>query len=241
MATKKVIAKKDNGFMTERPSWMEDKRRGSEGVSTEDMVIPRVDVFQALSPQINKRKDEYIEGAEAGLLYNTATGEIYGEELIVVPVYYRKEYVIWKDRDAGGGFRGAFPSHSEAADAIRQIEDGSQCDIVDTGQHFALVKANGSWQQAVLSMSRSKMGVSRKLNTQIHLEGGDRWSRAWKLEPVSVEGPKGDYFSYKFTALGYVDEETYHVAEQFWEAVRSGQRDVDRRDHASDGLDSPEL
>jgi hypothetical protein len=44
-----------------------------------EMQIPFVRVLQALSPQLNKKKPEYIEGAAQGDLFNTVTNEWSGE------------------------------------------------------------------------------------------------------------------------------------------------------------------
>jgi hypothetical protein len=40
-----------------------------------EMQIPFVRVLQALSPQLNKKKSEFIEGAAQGDLFNTVTGQ----------------------------------------------------------------------------------------------------------------------------------------------------------------------
>ena len=122
---KKAVVKKENSSVVvsdERPDWMEDSNRGSEGVTAEDLIIPRLDVFQDLSPQIKKNKPEYIEGAEAGLLFNTVTGQVYGREIMFVPVFYRKEWVIWRTRKAGGEIVGLLKTgsafYSPASSAI---------------------------------------------------------------------------------------------------------------------------
>jgi hypothetical protein len=52
-----------------------------------EMQIPFVRILQALSPQLNKKKPEFIEGASSSDMYNTVTGQYWdGEEgLVVVP------------------------------------------------------------------------------------------------------------------------------------------------------------
>jgi hypothetical protein len=37
---------------------------GMEDVSSKDVIIPRLTLLQTLSPQLNKKKGEYIEGAD---------------------------------------------------------------------------------------------------------------------------------------------------------------------------------
>ncbi len=120
-------------------------QRGAENVTSDDVIIPRVELIQALSPARKKNDPGYIEGADEGMLFNNVTRELYGPELIVVPVFYTKQYLVWKDRKQGGGtngFRGAFNSKAEAEAAIAELaEDGLE--VVDTAQHFVLAYHEG--------------------------------------------------------------------------------------------------
>src|SRR5688572_12124300 len=82
--------------------------RGSENVDMGDVAIPRIEIVQMLSPCLKKNDAAYIEGAEAGMLYNSVTRELYGHKVDVIPVYFKKQWLVWKDRKAGGGFGGAY-------------------------------------------------------------------------------------------------------------------------------------
>lgn len=75
---------------------------GFAGVGREDIALPRLTIIQALSPQLNKRNDEYIEGAEIGMILNAATGALYDEYPAVFAAYQRR-YVEWTPRSKGGG------------------------------------------------------------------------------------------------------------------------------------------
>jgi hypothetical protein len=228
---KRAIAKKEESqleLFEERPAWMKDAERGSEDVTTDDITLPRIDLVQDLSPQIKRNKPEYIEGAEPGMLFNTVTKELYGEGgLIFIPVYFNKVWIIWKDRDSGGGLRGIFDTEAEAKQALAALEDGNLCEINDTAQHYGLVRRdNGDLQEVVISMSKSKLKASRQLNTLVRVAGGDRFSRAYRVESAEDSGSKGDYWNLKITQLGFVDEHTYASAESMYESVKAGQRGV---------------
>ena len=79
--------------------------------SSEEMQIPFVRLLQPMSPQINKKKPEFIAGAEQGDVFNTVTGQYWpGEEGIkVIPCYQNTEYLEFVPRDLGGGFKGRVP------------------------------------------------------------------------------------------------------------------------------------
>ncbi len=232
MTVRKRVAKRTNGNMTfseQKPAYIKDGDRGQEGVSIDDVTIPRIGMLQDLSPQIKKTKPEYIEGAEAGNMFNNVTEEIYGKDIVIIPVMFRKEYIIWRDRDAGGGFRGAFTDMADAKFALGLLEDAGMCEIKDTGQHFVLVvKDDGALEEAVISLSGGTMSASRQLNSLCKIATGDRFARAYKVSSLEVNGTKGDYWSFKFHPMGYVNEDMYNAGEKMYEAVRAGQRDVDR-------------
>jgi hypothetical protein len=61
---------------------------GMEKARAEDFQIPRLQIAQALSPQLMRTKPEYIPGLMVGQYFNTVTGEVYGDAIQVVPVKY---------------------------------------------------------------------------------------------------------------------------------------------------------
>lgn len=231
-----------------RPDYMGNEERGSEQVTINDLTIPRLSMIQDLSPQRKSNKPEYIEGAEEGMLFNTVTNELYRDFVLFVPVYFRLEWVVWKHRDSGGGFLGAFATQAEAVEFVGQHPLAGQTteksepvlDVQDTAQHFGLLLDPNSpledprAQEIVISMSKSQLKPSRQLNSQIKLAGGDRWERYYKLEAVTVEGGKGDYFNWKVAQLGFVSESVFKQAEALYTAVKAGQRDVDRGEPKSE-------
>ena len=234
----KAVVKKESSavaLVDERPEYVNpETARGNEAVGIQDLVIPRIDVIQALSPQRKKSDPTYIEGAEEGMLFNTVTGMLYGTGMTVVPVIFRKEYIIWKDRKSGGGYRGAFKDEDTANGAMRNLEDGALCEVIETAQHFCIIiPDDGPVDDAVISMSRSKMKASRNLNTLVQMAGNDRWSRAYRMDSIEVDGAKGEYWSIQFKQLGYVPKDIFERGEKMYEAVRAGARDVDRTDHSA--------
>jgi len=64
---------------------------GLEGVGADDLLVPRLGVLQALSPQLKKTKSEYIPEAEEGDIADLGTGDLYKDGLWFLPVFYRKE------------------------------------------------------------------------------------------------------------------------------------------------------
>jgi len=228
-AKKKEVAVTGNTL----PSYIKQNEtaRGSENVGSEDLVIPRIEIVQALSPARKKKDPGYIEGAEEGMLFNSLTRELYGTELMIVPVMFKKEYLVWKDRDQGGGFRGAFPNKAEAeARAVEvKTEEKADAEAVETAQHFVMIgHADGRIEEAVLSMSRTKLKISRALNSLIRLNEGDRFSRVYRLGVVEETNSKNQsFFNYSISNVGFPVEAVYNKAEDMYESVVSGDVSVE--------------
>lgn len=223
---KNEVAKQDENL----PAYMnQGEARGQENVTVDDLSIPRLDVIQALSPQRKKKDPEYIDGAEEGMLFNSVSKKLYGEKVTFVPCFFRKEWLVWRDRDSGGGFGGAYPTQRVAAAEAR--ERGEGWEEQETAQHFGiLIDSDGNAEEVVISMSRSKMKASRQLNTLAKMAGGDRFASQYEVSAVEVSGERGDYFSLGIKRLGWVEEDVYKAGEKLYEAVSSGNKDVSR-DH----------
>jgi hypothetical protein len=227
MAKNQVAVKDEFELVTnEIPDFMKQGNRGAENVGTDDMIIPRIELIQALSPVRKKSDPAYIEGAEEGMLYNNVTRTLYGTEVTVVPVYYTKQFLVWKDRKAGGGgsngFRGAFASKELADRAIAELAEEA-LEVSDTAQHFVLVRNGDDWQEAVISMAKSKVKVSKRWNSLMRLSNTDSFSRAYKLSATTETNARNEsYFNFNVAALGFVNKELYERAEKLYETIRSG-------------------
>lgn len=221
-------------FSNETPDWAKTGTgRGSENVGSKDLVLPRLEIVQAQSPIKDENPD-----AKEGLLFNTATGEVIGEAAFVVPIYYRMEYLVWKDQDAGGGFFGAYDTEGEAksrvAEEVSNGEDPGLLEVVDTPVHYCLVvNPDMTTQQIVISMSKSKAKVSRKWNAVIQICGGDRFSRAYKLTTFKDKNKQNKtFYNYVVQPAGFPPEKIFREAERLYEVFKT--QGV-KADHAAGG------
>lgn len=216
--------------------------RGSENVGADDLTIPRLELVQSLSPCRKKSDPLYIEGADEGMLYNSLTRELYGESVLVLPVFYRKDYIVWKNREAGGGFRGAYPSQQAALQAMAEFPDRDACQIQITAQHFCLLlKANGETEDIVLPLSRSKLKMSRKWNSLIRIAGGDSFSRVYKISSIFEKNAAGqEYCNLAVAVMGYPEEAAYRRAESLYKSVVSGEATADMG-YTQSGYDFSEI
>lgn len=108
--TKKAVANTKESQVPAEYDYGDAGGAGFETTTADDIGIPYLAVLQALSPQLRKKDTQYVEGAEAGHLFNTVTKEC-SSSLVIVPCAILKEYVAWADRKedgSGGGPYGRF-------------------------------------------------------------------------------------------------------------------------------------
>jgi hypothetical protein len=237
---KKEVAVQQTGevsmFSNEAPDWAKSGNRGSENVGTKDLMIPRLEIVQAQSPI----KDVH-EDARDGMLFNTVTQELLGDTVFVVPVFYRMEYLLWKDQDAGGGFFGAYDTEAAAQrrleEEVANGESRDELEIVDTPVHYCLrVKPDMTTEQIVISMSKSKAKVSRKWNSLIQIAGGDRFARAYKLTTFKDQNKQNKtFFNYVVQPAGFPSEAVYREGEKLYNVIKT---EGIKADHAAGGPES---
>jgi hypothetical protein len=218
MSTKNELAKQE----AQLPSYIKQGQgRGNENVSSKDLQLPRIDVLQALSPQINKKKDNYIEGAEVGMLFNTLTGELYPDGVNITPVTFVKRHLVWVDRkkDSEGGLRSVFDTPEEAEAFVEAQPDEDKLEVVATAEHLVMLD-DGT--EVILSMAKSRMKVSRKFNSLVRLNAGDRFSRRYRLTSVDDKSSQGEFQNIAVDNNGFPTEEVYLKAEALYEDISSG-------------------
>jgi hypothetical protein len=209
--------------------------RGNEHVTTDDIVIPRLEIVQAMSPQVKDGDPKFDDAARPGMLVNSVTGQLYGKEVMVIPVYYTKQWLVWKARKdkegkpLEGGFFGAYPSPEEAKD--RQEQEGGEAgniEVIDTPQHLCLLVdvRSGVVEEVMISMPRTKAKVSRNWNSMVKLAGGDRFSRVYRVTTQLEKKPKGDFYNFAVAQSGFPAQPLYKRAETLYEAVAAGDRRV---------------
>lgn len=101
------LARTTDGTLTttERPSWIPaGDTTGTDGITADELRLPRLSIAQGLSAQITPGDASYIDGLKLFDLFNDLTGEVYGKGpltfVCVKRVVRRIEFV---PRAEGGG------------------------------------------------------------------------------------------------------------------------------------------
>jgi hypothetical protein len=227
-----------------------------EGASfdSSEMQIPFVRVAQSLSPQLNKKKGEYIEGLATGDAYNTLTSEMWSGEtgLVVVPCYQTTKYLEFVPRTMGGGFRGEIGPNDPILQ--RTSRDGSKeilpngNELVKSDQHFCLIVGeDGMTQPVVIDMKSTQLKVSRRWKTQIAMQKIKHpgtgaiitppvFATLWRLNTVEETNDKGDFYNWSVEKVGTVESrDLLQEAKAFRDSVMRGEVKAQAENHGDGG------
>ena len=230
VATKKEGALATNLFEA-------DANKGSQNISQEDLALPFLKVLGQLSPEVNERDGKYVKGAKPGRIINTVTNELY-DQINVLPVFYKRQYIEWQDRGASTGAPVAI--HEADSDILSQTTRGKDYKdrlpngnyLENTANHFVILMGS-SPTTALISMKATQLKVSRKWNSMmmgIKLQGKNglftppTYSHIYSLKTVQMSNDKGTWFGWDVSKVGPVeDRATYDIAKNFAETVGKGE------------------
>ena len=104
--------------------------------------------------------------------------------------------------------------------------------IVDTAEHFVLVKKDDTWEPAVLTMTSSNLGVSRKWNTLLKMKKMNvkgqmveppSFLYMFNLSTVNAENDLGSWYKYKIEEIGTVSsKDIFKQAESLSDSISEG-------------------
>ena len=222
---------------------------GFSEVTTDDLAIPFLRILAQLSPQVNKRDGAYVEGAEAGNIYNTVLNEVYDgvEGVIVIPSHYYRRFVEWTPREKGGGYVQSYTPDDPIVSTTTRDERGQ--DVLPNGNylantaHFFVINLHPTMgaQRALITMTSTQLKKARKWLTQaqgLTAKGKNGvytlplMSQAYKLTTVQEQNDKGTWFGWEIQrerSLNLKNEDdasTFDMGVSFAKSVKSGEVEV---------------
>ena len=138
------VAKKQGGAVA-TIDFVQDSGMGLENIDRDDLAIPFLKLLQSGSDETKKRHAKYVDGAEAGMFYNTVTKKLYDGEkgILVVPVFYKMTYPEWAPFERAEGR----PIHTDRGPEIMSqttkagnkdvLANGNE--IIKTANHFIII------------------------------------------------------------------------------------------------------
>jgi hypothetical protein len=207
-----------------------------------EMQIPFIRLLQPLSPQLNKKKAEFIEGASSGDAFNNVTGQHWDGEkgISVIVCFQTTKYLEFVPRDSGGGFKGEInPASHLLQQTSRQgskeiLPNGNE--LVKSDQHFCLVvEEDGSYQPAVIDMKSTQLKISRRWKTQIAMQKVKNpktgqmvtppvFATMWQLRSVEESNDQGSWSNWQVEKVGLLTDRNLMLeAKTFRDSIAAGE------------------
>ena len=221
-----------------------------------EMQIPFIRILQAMSPQLSKKKPEYIEGATQGDVFNTVTGQYWDGDMgiTLIPCFQTTKYLEFVPREQGGGFQGERAANDP--DLTKTTREGAKellpngHELVRSDQHYCLiVEEDGSFQPAVIDMKSSQLKVSRRWKTQIamqkvkHPKSGQMvtpavYATVWRISTTEESNDQGTWGDDQVEKEGLVtSRDLLMEAKAFRESIMAGEVKAAKEPSADGSID----
>ena len=220
--------------------FVSDSGMGLENIDKSDLALPFLKLLQSGSDETKKRHAKYVEGAEAGMFYNTVTKKLYSGEkgIDVIPVFYKMTYPEWAPFEKREGR----PIHNDRGPSIMSqttqndknkdvLTNGNE--IIKTANHFVIILGDRP-EKALMTMKSTQLKVSRSWNSlmedQFEINPKNNksvpapmFSRVYKLSSVENSG-SFTWHGYNINLIKKVDDAgIYQMAKDFHNSLKSSQ------------------
>ena len=237
-ATRDVTEKKE-GNLPAKIDFISDAGAGLENIDKDDLALPFLKLLQSGSDETKKKHANYVEGAEAGMFYNTVTKKLYNGEkgIEVIPVFYKMTYPEWApfERKEGrpiSNDRGpSIMANTTQNDRNKDMLDNGN-EIIKTANHFVIINGDRP-EKALMTMKSTQLKESRNWNSLMENEFESApsgksvpapiFSRVYKLNSVENSG-SFTWHGYKVSMLKKVDDAgLYQMARDFHNSLKNAQ------------------
>ena len=214
---------------------------GLEAARPEDFQIPRLQLSQAMSPQLLRSKAEYIPGLMVGQYYNTVTQEIYGDTINVIPVRYNFSRLLFLDNQLKCQSKNGRDGGSEAplCDACPHSKWGSGKDGNGTAckeyRNWLVLEAT-TGQPMSMSFKSASLVVAKTWATLISgrkfkLPNGQSvpapaFSTVYELRSVEKTSPRGTFFIPAVKPIGPASNESMRIGAEMFRSFKGELSDM---------------
>ena len=236
------VAKKQGGALATL-DFVADSGMGLDNIDKGDLALPFLKLLQSMSDETKKKHAKYVEGAEAGMFYNTVTKKLYdGEKGIeVIPVFYKMTYPEWApfersegrpiSNDRGPSVMAETTQNKNSNKDV--LKNGNE--IIKTANHFVIINGDRP-EKALMTMKSTQLKVSRGWNSLMEDQfetdpktgksiPAPMFSRIYRLKSVENAGSNFSWHGYNIAMLKKVDDiAIYQMARDFYNSLKNVQQ-----------------
>jgi hypothetical protein len=162
-------------------SMEDDSAQHEQKFDSDQLIIPRLNILQDLSPQVKEHKPEYVKGAKVGLIFNNVTNTL-DDVITFIPSKFSVAYIAWQENR--GGLVDQNLTKEEVDENFEENgigqwtglirpkgkKDAVRVDVIETPTWVGMASGKG-WGPMPVAMSfpSTKAKAARKINTAIDL------------------------------------------------------------------------
>ena len=235
------VTTKQSGALA-KLDFVADSGMGLENMDKGDLALPFLKLLQSGSDETKKKHAKYVDGAEAGMFYNTVTKKLYdGEKGIeVIPVFYKMTYPEWAPFERREGRPISNDRGPEILKETTQnnsnkdvLSNGNE--IIKTANHFVIINGERP-EKALMTMKSTQLKVSRGWNSLMEDQfetdpktgksiPAPMFSRIYRLKSVENAGSNFSWHGYNITMVKKVDDVgLYQMARDFYNSLKNVQQ-----------------
>lgn len=226
----KAIAKREPTEIVVIPDYLKTQvgnQAGTEGMGQNDLIMPRLSIAQSLSPQLKKQNENFIEGLAVGDMFNTMSGEVYGTEIKVVPLFFFTSFIEFKPISEGGGVIKMYQSIVDVPPADLQFTQdavsGEQVrpKVTEFKNWMSLIIQEGRKPEPVIiSFKSSGLKDCKKWNSFIRMTNLPAYAKVYTVESIHKNKGNLDWEGLKVTPGPFVPEAFFAEAEGYFNSLK---------------------
>ncbi len=251
---KNEVAKSAGKLPAHLSNMESDAKEHRQEFKPDQLIIPRINILQDLSPQVKERNAAYVDGARPGMFFNNVVNKL-DRQFLFTPAKFTVAYIAWKPRVDGGGLVDQGLSLDEVKENFqedglgrwvgamspRQGEAAVNVEIIETPTWVGIATGE-AWgpMPVAISFPGTKSKASRKINTTIDMceemgANGPFTPPAFyhQFTISSVLETRGDdeWFGFAVTHNGYADERVVEKAKALKVSFDKGDAELAEETH----------
>ena len=169
---------------------------GTEHITSDDVMMPRLGLAQAISNEVNKQDADFIDGLGVGDFWNTASGKVYGPGPLTfsVLIAHPPRAIEFAPLSDGGGV--VDPNVPLTDPRMAFGEDGSPPQA--TKFYDFVLWLHDHNEMIAMSLARSAIKAAKSLNGLIRMRGTAIYTGRYTVNSVQKTSSQGSYQSWRF-------------------------------------------
>jgi hypothetical protein len=211
---------------------------GMEEVRTQDLVLPRMLLMQAMSPEVADtgkfKAGDLVDQLEGALIAES------GKPVKMMVIKHFLQWIRWRDRKEGGGvIESQYDPNSDLAKEFASYDwrdKDKKKDIVEYHNFVIILPEVDPNKMLVVSCGKTNHKHGKNLITKIKMRGSHlpAFAGLYEVKSVNEKNKDGDtYKVYEFTNQGWASPEWVEFAKVAYQAV--GKKKIAVNQDAADG------